>query len=288
MCKLADDTTTPLVPAEQLPITLFDSVVMAVRRDDGMIFVSIRDLCLALSINPDSQLRRLRNSPLLSSGLARFRVKTAGGPQAADFLRLTEVPAWLMQITRSRAQDRLIWLQRYLVDTVYQAFVDLAGLPGGPSSAIEDLADLQRLDTAIKALAERQGSVENRQTSLEESQQQAHQTWQTLRDEIKAVVSRVSALEGTKSGIISREQKGYIYQLVQTWGAARAARETQLSKGAVFAACWAAIKARYRVSKYEELPTAKYHDCVAFIRAEYRKVTGTELDIPEQGMLDLE
>jgi hypothetical protein len=285
---MADDINTPLIPVEQLPITLFDSVVLAVRRDDGMIFVSIRDLCLALVINPDSQLRRLRNSPLLSSGLARFRVKTAGGPQATDFLRLTEVPAWLMQINRSRAQDRLIWLQRYLVDTVYQAFVELAGLPGGPSSAIEDLADLQRLDTAIKALADRQGSVESRQASLEQSQQQTHQAWQSLRDEIKAVVSRVSALEATKSGMISREQKSHIYQLVQTWGAARAARETQLSKGAVFAACWSAIKARYKVTKYEELPAEKYHDCITFIRAEYRKVTGTELDIPEQGMLNLE
>lgn len=289
---MADDTARPLIPSEQLPVTLFDGVVLAVRRDDGMIFLSVRDLCTTISINPDSQLRRLRNSPLLSSGLTRFRVQTAGGSQAADFLRLTEIPAWMMQINTSRVQeamrDRLVWLQRYLVDTVYQAFVGLAGLPGGTSREIEDLADLQRLDTAFQALAERQSAIEHRQASIEQSQNQAREAWQALRDEIRIVVARVSALESRQSSFISSAQKGYLYQIVQAWGAARAERETRLSKSAVFAACWSSIKVRYRIAKYEELPASRYQDCVAFVRAEYRALMGSDLQIPEQDSLDLE
>lgn len=36
------------IPAEQLPITLFDAVVLAVRADDGAIFLSVRDVCDAV------------------------------------------------------------------------------------------------------------------------------------------------------------------------------------------------------------------------------------------------
>lgn len=39
------------IPAEQLPITLFDAVVLAVRADDGAIFLSVRDVCATLSID---------------------------------------------------------------------------------------------------------------------------------------------------------------------------------------------------------------------------------------------
>ncbi len=50
----------PLTPAEQLPITLFGAVVLAVRAGDGAIFLSVRDVCATLSIDFSSQLRRLR------------------------------------------------------------------------------------------------------------------------------------------------------------------------------------------------------------------------------------
>ena len=42
-------------PAEQLPITLFDAVVLAVRADDGTISLAIRDVCQALAIDFSTQ-----------------------------------------------------------------------------------------------------------------------------------------------------------------------------------------------------------------------------------------
>jgi hypothetical protein len=38
-------------PAEQLPITLFDAVVLAARAEDGAISLAIRDICQALAID---------------------------------------------------------------------------------------------------------------------------------------------------------------------------------------------------------------------------------------------
>jgi hypothetical protein len=57
------------MPAEQLPITLFDAVVLAVRAEDGTISLAIRDVCQALAIDFSTQLRRIRNQAVLAEGL---------------------------------------------------------------------------------------------------------------------------------------------------------------------------------------------------------------------------
>ena len=278
-------------PAEQLPITLFDAVVLAVRTDDGTISLAIRDVCQALAIDFSTQLRRIRNQAVLAEGLARFRIATAGGVQAQDFLELERVPTWLLMINAARVGEpvrpRLLWLQRYIVREVYRSFATLAGLPEDTSRQIEDLIDLQRFNTAITELADHQESLEARQGALETSQDQARQAWRDLRVEIRAIAQRIATIEQQVGGVISREQRGYLYQLVQAWGAAKATREPRLSKAAAYAACWTLLKAKYRIARYEDLPAAKYADCIAFVRQSYQALTGEELNLPEQGTLDL-
>jgi prophage antirepressor-like protein len=46
------------VPREQLPIPFFDHAVLAVRRDDGKVYLSIRDMCEALELAFTAQRRR--------------------------------------------------------------------------------------------------------------------------------------------------------------------------------------------------------------------------------------
>jgi hypothetical protein len=278
-------------PAEQLPITLFDAVVLAARAEDGAISLAIRDVCQALAIDFSTQLRRIRTHAVLAEGLARFRITTSGGAQAQDFLELERVPTWLLMINAARVGEpvrpRLLWLQRYIVREVYRSFAALAGLPEDASRQIEDLADLQRFNSAITELADRQESLETRQGAIETSQDQARQAWRDLRAEIRAIAQRVATVEQHVGGVISREQRGELYQLVQAWGAAKATREPRLSKAAAYAACWTLLKSKYRIARYEDLPAAKYADCVAFMRQSYQALTGEDLNLPEQGTLDL-
>jgi P22_AR N-terminal domain len=285
------DTNDLRTPAEQLPITLFDAVVLAVRADDGSISLAVRDICQALAIDVSTQLRRVRQHAVLREGVVRFRVATAGGDQGQEFLELELVPTWLLMINAARVGEpvrpRLMWLQRYIVREVYRAFASLAGLPEQQSRQIEDLADLQRFNIAIAELADRQESLDARQGTLEQSQDQARQAWRDLRAEIRAIAARMAVIEQRVGGVITREQRGYIYQLVQAWGAAKAEREPRLSKSAAYAACWTVLKAKYRIARYEDLPAATYADCVAFIQQSYRALTGKDLDLPEQTTLDL-
>ncbi|NTU82211.1 MAG: hypothetical protein HGA45_23005 [Chloroflexales bacterium] len=281
------DTSQPddvLIPSEHLPITFFGSPVLAARRDDGRIYLNIRDLCGAAMIDPSSQMRRIRNHPKLQAGLVKFRVPTAGGPQAQDFLALERVATWLLSVSTARlsneVQERLSYLQDYLVSEVHAAFMRLAGLPRDPG-AIEDLADLQRIDSAMTMLSERQ-------QTLEESQEKARQAWRDVSAQIKAIAARVDALDQQGGIVISRAQRGHLYQMVQAWAEAKQRHDPQLSPKAAHATCWGVLKTEFHLSRYEDLPASLYPAAVAFIRSAYRRLTGETLDLPEQTSLDLD
>ena len=278
------DPDEVLTPSEQLPVTFFEAPVLAARRDDGRIYLNISDLCGAVVVDYSSQLRRIRNHPKLKAGLVKFRIPTAGGPQAQDFLALERVATWLLTINAARVsaetQQRLSYLQDYLVSEVHAAFMRLAGLPRDPR-AIEDLAELQRLNSSLNALTERQ-------ESLEASQEKARHAWRDITDQLKAIAARVDALEDRGSTVISRTQRGYVYQLVQAWAEAKQRHDPALSPKMAHATCWGVFKTQFRLSRYEDLPASQYPAAVAFIRSAYRQLTGEALDLPEQTSLDLD
>ena len=269
---------------EQLPITLFESVVLAVRVSDGLIYLSLRDLCTVLGLNLSSQRRRIVANSRLQPSLIRLRVRTAGGRQEQDFFLLDNLSVWLMSVQERRvgpnAAQRLGYVQEYLEQAVRAAFAALTGLPEDSSRQIEDLHELERIDHAFEALAERQGA-------LEQSQDRARTAWRDMAAQVRALTDRVQQLEQQVSSKISDAQRGVIYQMVQTWGAAKAARETNHPRSAAYQACWALVKARFKLSRYEDLPASKYDECITFIRSSYRALTGEDLEANEQGKLDL-
>lgn len=273
-----------LIPSEHLPVTFFEAPVLAVRRSDGRIYLNIRDLCGAAMIDPSSQMRRIRSHPKLQPGLAKFRVPTGGGPQAQDFLALERVATWLLMVNVARVspevQERLSFLQDYLVSEVHAAFMRLAGLPRDPGQ-IEDLGELQRIDSALTALTEQQ-------RALAESQERARHAWRDLTDQLKTIRARIDALEERGSTVISRAQRGHLYQLVQAWAEAKQRHDPQISPKAAHITCWGVLKTQFRVARYEDLPASQYPAAVALIRSAYRQLTGEDLHLPEQGGLDLD
>ena len=267
----------PLIVArERLPITLFDMVALAIRGEDGLIYLALSDICAVVNLAPSSQLRRIRNSEDLSDGLVQAQMDTGYGVKEQYFLQLELYPVWLIGVntgkTAVQTRGRLQHLKRYLIAEVYAAFARIAGIPEGSSREIEDLHDLDQIAHTLTDL-------ESRQQRVEESQARARQAWRDLD-------ARVRALEGQREDVITDAQRGYLYTIVQAWGQARATHAPESSRNP-YAACWAALKARFHLSRYEDLPLREYPTALAFVRDAYRQLTGTDLDIPEQTSLDL-
>ena len=276
---MSGDTPAPR-PREQLPIPLFDSAVLAVRGADGQIFLSLRDICTVLGLVLSGQRRRIRGHARLT--LQPFRVIIQGQLRNADFLLLDDVPLWLLTVQINRVSDdvrtRVDYIQTYLVTSVQRAFGELTGLTLGdqPSSAIEDLHELDRIDEAFQRLAE-----------VSSRQDRADHVVRDILDQLREMRDRVQQLESLAKSRINPQQRGTIYQMVQTWGAARADRTPNLEAGAAIRMCWREVNTRFGVSTYTDLPAADYDEIVQFIKQQYYALTGEELGATEQGRMDL-
>lgn len=274
----------PPRPREQLPITLFEGVVLAARGDNGLIYVGLRDLCGALGLNHSAQRRRILLDEALH--LTQFRVQSGGQFRTLDFLLLEDIPVWLLGVQAGRvgahAQERFGYVKQYLVSAVQRAFAELSGLPDAPSSTIEDLADLDRIDVAFAQLAE----IGRRQEELEASQERARSAFRDLRALLTEVRDRVQELERRVKAPISPTQRGTIYQIVQQWGVARAEHDPKLTPGVAIRRSWAEVNAAFGVGTYTDLPAARYDEIVRYVQDRYRALTGRELRAVEQASLE--
>lgn len=276
---MAADVPAPR-PREQLPIPLFDSAVLAARAADGRIFLSLRDLCTVLGLVLSGQRRRIRSNSRLT--LLSFRVVIQGQLRNADFLLLDDVPLWLLTVQINRVSDdvraRVDYIQAYLVVSVQRAFGELTGLSLGeqPSSAIEDLRELDQIDAAFQRLAE-----------MSSRQDRAAFVVRDILEQLREMRDRVQQLEVLAQSRISPEQRGTIYQMVQAWGEARAAQTPSHDSGAAIRACWRELNARFGVSTYTDLPAARYDEMMQFIKQHYHSLTGEHLGAAEQGRLEL-
>jgi hypothetical protein len=284
MTNVADDLP-PQQAVEQLPIPLFDGVVLAARTADGRIHLGLRDLCVTIGLDVSSQRRRIQANESLH--LTAIRVLVARQFRTLDFLLLDDLSLWILMVQTGRvhrnAQARVTYIKHYLEASVRSAFAQLSGLPE-TSPQIEDLRDLDRLERAFQALAE----LGARQTTIEASQDRARVAFRDLTTLVQDLRTRVQTLEQQARQRLTPAQRGTIYQLVQTWGAALAARRPELGHGEAIRTCWRLFNQRFTLGTYTDLPAAAYDEAIQFIKDQYRGLTGQEIDAAEQASLELE
>jgi hypothetical protein len=281
------------VPREQLPITLFDGVVLAVRSSDGHIYLTVRDLCAALDLILSSQLRAIRADERLH--LASFRLRIGRQVRAMDCLLLDDIPLWLIKVRPPRgnahATERLHYVQNYLIASVRSAFAALTGLPDAPSNQIEDLQELDVIDPSLQALRE----LVERQTQIEESQDRAREAWRDLASQIRELRGVLPLVEELRTRMqeverqlalrMSPEQRNTIYRLVQAYGEARAARSDQVKPGIEIRKSWAEFNARFDIATYIDLSADRFDEAVQFVKNQYRALTGEDTESGTQERL---
>jgi P22_AR N-terminal domain/ORF6C domain len=268
-------------PLEQLPIPLFDGAVLAVRGHDGRIFLSLRDLCDVLGLRVHGQRRRIQSDPQLT--LVSFRLVIQSQFREIDCLLLEDVPLWLLSIQMNRVAEqvrtRVSYIRTYLVVSVQRAFGELTGLATlgeQPSSAIEDLRELDRIDTAFQQLHQ-----------IAERQDRSAIVVRTILNDLRELRERLQRLEQQTDIRLSPEQRGTIFNLVQRWGEVRVSQTPNQERGAVIRRCWSEVNARFKVSTYTDLPAARYDEILQFIKQNYTALTGQDIDATQQERLEL-
>ncbi len=99
-----------IVPVEQDTVIFYNQPIVAVRLEDGSIYVVLRWICEGLQLDPTAQVRRIKRTEAIADELINVRLQTEGGIQIMPALKLRSLPSGLQALTLHRFRricDRL-------------------------------------------------------------------------------------------------------------------------------------------------------------------------------------
>ncbi len=290
MSENGQDTARALVPVDQRQVALMEgSEVLAVRAEDGAIYLPLRPMCESLGLSYRPQRRRIARDPTLEEGMRDIRLETGGGRQATPCLRLGIVPYWLSTIEVSRVRpelgDKLTVYKRWVIERVFEAFQRETGVGQGAvttTAPVErggdafSLVHIRDMALAIAAFAEQQIAFQEEQRvqdrrigTLEEGQGELTARLDRAAGVVGGLVRSVKALEQrlAPGNVLSEEQAAEVSDRVKTVAEALTARD--VAAGAVarnwYGAIYRALYKRYNVAGYRLIRQEQYADVLAWL-----------------------
>jgi hypothetical protein len=291
MSEQGQDKATALVPVAQRRVELLDGdEVLAVRAEDGAIYLPLRPICVSLGLSYQPQRRRIQRDPALEEGMREMRLQTGGGRQATACMALNLVPYWLSTVEVSRVrpelQDKLMVYRRWVIERVFEAFQRETGIgqataPTASAPVARDdetlsLVHIRDMGLAIAAFAEQQIAFAAQQQAqdrridiLEEGHGQLGARLDRAAGVVGGLVRSVKALEQrlAPGNVLSEEQAAEVSDRVKTVAEALTARD--VAAGAAprdwYGSLYRTLYKRYNVAGYRRIRQEQYADVLSWL-----------------------
>ena len=262
-----------LVPLDQRAVDFYGDELIAVRAEDGHIYVSLRHLCDALGVDTQGQARRIRRQPVLLKGHGWVDIlSTQPTPQRrrSQVLRVDLVPLFLTGISTQSLGDaanrsKLERFQEEAAKVLWQAFQE------GRLTADPSFDDLVRADTpaaqayrmaqALMQLARQQLLLEARLTG-HDGRLDAHE------DRLE----QIEATLGDRGRYITPDQATEISQAVKSIATALHKKSGRNEYGAVYGEFYR----KFGIPSYRELPARRFEEAARFLADWYAELTGQQ------------
>jgi len=276
-----------LSPLQPRIIPFYGDELVAVRQDDGQIFVLFARLCDNLGLRRYSQARRVQNHAVLSEGFTTLTTETEGGPQAGQCLRLDLLPLWLSGVQAGKVKndikEKLIRYQREAASVLWQAFKpeivvgEEQPLTTESSQAIAQLEQVIEQSRAMQRMAEEQITLIRRMDA-------AARIVKHLQTNVTDIQIRLGVLEERvhPGAYITEEQSATVLNAVQTI----AMEMTQQDKNKNhFQSIHGELHRRFRVSSYKLIRQEQYSGVLRFLEDWYKAATDGSEKTGEQRKL---
>jgi len=291
MSEQGQDKAMALVPVAQRRVELLDGdEVLAVRVEDGSIYLPLRPICASLGLSYQPQRRRIQRDPVLEEGMCEIRLQTGGGRQATACMALNLVPYWLSTVEVSRVrpelQDKLTVYRRWVIERVFEAFQRETGIgqatttaPTAPTTRDDEtlsLAHIRDMALAIAAFAEQQIAFaaqqqvqDQRIDVLDEGHGQLSARLDRAAGVVGGLVRSVKALEQrlAPGNVLTEEQAAEVSDQVKTVAEALTARD--VAAGAAprdwYGSIYRTLYKRYNVAGYRRIRQEQYADVLAWL-----------------------
>jgi len=291
MSEQGQDKATALVPVAQRRVELLDGdEVLAVRAEDGSIYLPLRPICASLGLSYQPQRRRIQRDPALEEGMREIRLQTGGGRQATACMALNLIPYWLSTVEVSRVrpelQDKLTVYRRWVMERVFEAFQRETGIgqatttaPTVPIARDDEtlsLTHIRDMALAIAAFAEQQIAFAAQQQAqdrridvLDEGQGQLSARLDRAAGVVGGLVRSVKALEQrlVPGNVLTEEQAAEVSDRVKTVAEALTARD--VAAGAAprdwYGSIYRTLYKRYNVAGYRRIRQEQYTDVLSWL-----------------------
>ncbi len=291
MSEQGQDKATALVPVAQRRVELLDGdEVLAVRAEDGSIYLPLRPICTSLGLSYQPQRRRIQRDPALEEGMREIRLQTGGGRQATACMALNLIPYWLSTVEVSRVrpelQDKLTVYRRWVIERVFEAFQRETGIGQATAATLTapvardddtlSLTHIRDLALAIAAFAEQQIAFaaqqqvqDQRIDALDEGQGQLSARLDRAADVVGGLVRSVKALEQrlAPGNVLSEEQAAEVSDRVKTVAEALTARDVAVGVAPRnwYGSIYRALYKRYNVAGYRLIRQGQFADVLSWL-----------------------
>ncbi len=257
---------SPVQPARQEVISLFDTFVVAVSLPDGCIGATLASLCDALGLTQPSQSRRIRLDDVIADELVSVAIQTNNGTQIASVLTAWAIPLWLtgVHVTRLAESKRaaILAFKRQAAKVLYEHFSQLTLPPPPPTTLVpSEPIEKPNYPDDSAGLDERRKYHRDMVTWLDWQSDVA--AWQ------KDTNNRLDGLESEVESL--HEVVRLVPELLERMGPATPSPEHQhsvrtLAKrlhevgGFSFATIYGELNAAFHVGKYDQISDTSWED----------------------------
>lgn len=255
-----------LLVVEQREIGFYNDQIIAVRVEDGTVYVPIRPICDSLDLSWTGQRERINRDAVLSElvqGVRVTRTPDQGGSQEMLCLPLPYLNGWLFGINANRVKESsrsiVIRYQKECYEVLFEAFQE-GRLTTDPTFSNlllnEESESVQayRMAQAIMKMARQQILIESR---IDEHDQM-----------IASHTERIESLEtivGNEDRFITSEQAMHIAQGVKAIALEMGSRSGRNE----FQGVYGELYRRFRIPSYRELPASDFQEAMNFLRDWY-------------------
>jgi hypothetical protein len=259
-----------LVPVEQKTVVFYGDELIAIRAEDGQIYVSFRHLCNALGLDRASQVQRIRRHEILNEGYEGGAIMASpGGQQRAGVLVADLVPLWLAGVDTKRVKpeikDKLKRYQREAAKVLWEAFQE-GRLTSDPT--FDEL--LQTDSDAVQAYKMIQAMLKlARNQILLESRLDKHET------QLVGFEERLEQVEitlGDPGRQVTPEQASQISQAVK----AVAMKLSEQSGRNEYGGVYGELYRKFSITSYKLLPARRFQEAMDFLTRWHQMLVGEE------------
>lgn len=255
-----------LVPLEQRVVEFYGDELVAVRADNGRVYVSLRHMCQALDIDMTAQRQRIQRHNVLDDGLGVCKIQTPGGMQNSYVLRVDLVPLWLTGIRtsmiRQEIRTKLENFQKEAAAVLWEAFQE-GRLTADPQFETllhqnTDAVQAYKMAMAVVKLARQQILLEGRLGDTE------------LR--LDNVEDRLSTVEEQLSGsqTVTEDQASQLSQAVKTVAIALGKQTKKNEFGAVYGEMYR----KFGITSYKLLPAGRFTEAMDWLTEWHQQIAG--------------